>query len=114
LTATAAQAAVKARRCFRDGKIQRLEKLASDIAVGLAVLAAAKTEQRLNREAEQRRMEEERRQRELAARIKCIEEYRRLANRAAAIRGPAREIVFDAKAWSATISMRRQYFRYRP
>jgi hypothetical protein len=50
--------------------------MASDIAVGLAVLAAVKTEQRLKREAEQRRMEEEWRQRELAARIKHIEDRR--------------------------------------
>lgn len=31
------------RRTFRDAKVQRLENMASDIAVGLAVLAAAKT-----------------------------------------------------------------------
>jgi hypothetical protein len=50
--------------------------MASDIGAGLAVLAAAKTEQRLNREAEQRRVEEERRRRELASRIKHIEDRR--------------------------------------
>ncbi|WP_201026349.1 hypothetical protein [Paramesorhizobium deserti] len=50
--------------------------MASDIAVGLAVLAAAKTEERLRREAEQRRIEEERRRRELAARIKHVEDRR--------------------------------------
>ncbi len=64
------------RRSFRDAKIQRLENMASDIAVGLAVLAAAKTEERLRREAEQRRIEEERRRRELAARMKHIEDRR--------------------------------------
>ena len=64
------------RRSFRDAKVQRLENMASDIAVGLAVLAAAKTEERLRREAEQRRIEEERRRRELAARIKHVEERR--------------------------------------
>ncbi|HEY7301778.1 MAG TPA: hypothetical protein VH684_28135 [Xanthobacteraceae bacterium] len=64
------------RRSFRDAKVQRLENMASDIAVGLAVLAAAKTEQRLEREAEQRRIEEERRRRELAARAKHIEARR--------------------------------------
>lgn len=32
------------RRSFRDAKVQRLENMASDIAVGLAVLAAAKTD----------------------------------------------------------------------
>lgn len=64
------------RRTFRDAKVQRLENMASDIAVGLAVLAAAKTEQRLKREAEQRRIEEERRRHELAARVKHIEDRR--------------------------------------
>jgi anti-sigma factor RsiW len=64
------------RRSFRDAKIQRLENMASEIAVGLAVLAAAKTEQRLRREAEQRRAEGERRRRGLAARIKHIEDRR--------------------------------------
>lgn len=64
------------RRSFRDAKIQRLENMASEIAVGLAVLAAAKAEQRLRREADQRRAEEERRRRELAARIKHIEDRR--------------------------------------
>jgi hypothetical protein len=64
------------RRSFRDAKVQRLENMASDIAVGLAVLAAAKTEERLRREVEQRRIEEERRRRELAARVKHIEDRR--------------------------------------
>lgn len=64
------------RRSFRDAKIQRLENMASEIGVGLAVLAAAKTEQRLKREAEERRREEERRRRELAERAKHIEDRR--------------------------------------
>lgn len=64
------------RRSFRDAKIQRLENMVSEIAVALSVLAAAKTEQRLAREAEQQRAEEARRQRELAARIKHIEDRR--------------------------------------
>jgi hypothetical protein len=64
------------RRSFRDAKVQRLETMASDIAVGIAVLAAAKTEQRLKREAEQRRIEEARQRRELAARLAHIEERR--------------------------------------
>ena len=64
------------RRSFRDAKVQRLENMASDIAVGLAVLGAAKTEDRLRREAEQQRIEEERRRRELAARIKHVEDRR--------------------------------------
>lgn len=64
------------RRSFRDAKIQRLENMAGDIAVGLAVFAAAKTQDRLEREARERAIEEERRQRELAERIKHIEERR--------------------------------------
>lgn len=64
------------RRSFRDAKIQRLENMASEIGVGLAVLATAKTEQRLRREAEQRRAEEEQQRRERAARIKHIEDRR--------------------------------------
>ena len=64
------------RRSFRDAKIQRLENMASEIAVGLAVFAAAKTEDCLKRDAEQRRVEEERQRRELAARIKHIEDRR--------------------------------------
>lgn len=64
------------RRSFRDAKIQRLENMASEIAVGLAILAAAKTEQRLKRETEQRKAEEERQRRELAARVKHIEDRR--------------------------------------
>jgi hypothetical protein len=64
------------RRSFRDAKVQRLENMASDIGVGLAVLAAAKTAQRLRAEAEQRRIEEERRLRELALRARHIEERR--------------------------------------
>jgi hypothetical protein len=50
--------------------------MASDIAVGLAVIAATKTEDRLRREAEQRRIEEERRRRELAARLKHVYDRR--------------------------------------
>jgi hypothetical protein len=50
--------------------------MASEIGVGLAVLAAAKTEQRLKREAEERRREEERRRRELVERAKHIEDRR--------------------------------------
>ncbi len=64
------------RRSFRDAKIQRLEHMATEIGVGLAALAVAKTEQRLRREAEQRKIEEERRQREQAARVKHIEDRR--------------------------------------
>ncbi|MGH6616685.1 hypothetical protein [Sphingomonas sp.] len=64
------------RRSFRDAKIQRLENMTVDIAVGLAVLGAAKAEDRLRRAAEQQRVEEALRLRELEARAKHIEERR--------------------------------------
>ncbi|RHW16845.1 hypothetical protein D1610_14120 [Sphingomonas gilva] len=47
------------RRSFRDAKIQRLEAMAGDITVGVAVLAAVMKEYRLRREEEGRRREEE-------------------------------------------------------
>jgi hypothetical protein len=64
------------RRSFRDAKIQRLETIASDIALGVAVLAAAKTAQRLRREEEQRQIEDARQRREVAARRAHIQERR--------------------------------------
>jgi hypothetical protein len=64
------------RRSFRDAKVQRLEKMASDIAVGMAVLFAAKAAERERRAAEQARADEARRRRELEARAKHIEERR--------------------------------------
>lgn len=64
------------RRSFRDARVQRLENLASEIAVGLAVLAAAKTAERQRYEAIQRQREEESRRRQLEARHKFIEERR--------------------------------------
>lgn len=64
------------RRSFRDAKIQRLEKMANDIAVGMAALLAAKIEQRLKWEEQQRKWEKERRQREAALRARKIEEGR--------------------------------------
>lgn len=64
------------RRSFRDAKIQRLETMAADIAVGIAVLAAAKKADRLRREEQARREAEERRLRELALRAKHVEERR--------------------------------------
>lgn len=64
------------RRSFRDAKVQRLENMASDVAVGLAVYAVAKTEERLKREADQRRAEEARQRREAAARLRHIKERR--------------------------------------
>lgn len=64
------------RRSFRDAKIQRLENMAADIAVGIAVLAGAKKADRLRREEQARREAEERRLRELALRTKHVEERR--------------------------------------
>lgn len=64
------------RRSFRDAKVQRLDNMADDIAVGLAVFAAAKVEDRAKRDAEARRVEDERRKREEAARAKHIEDRR--------------------------------------
>lgn len=64
------------RRSFRDAKIQRLENMASDIAVGLAVLAAAKTEARRRREARDREIEAARRERERLARLRHIDDRR--------------------------------------
>lgn len=67
------------RRSFRDGKVQRLENMAGDIAVGVAVLAATKRNQRLQQEERQRREEEQRRLRELALRAEHVEERRAAA-----------------------------------
>ncbi len=67
------------RRSFRDAKVQRLETMTIDIAVGLAVLAAAKTADRERREEEQRRVKEQRRLQELALRAKHVEERRTAA-----------------------------------
>src|SRR3546814_4006555 len=66
------------RRSFRDAKIQRLETMASDIAVGIAVLAAAKKEDRLRREEQAREREEARRQRALVLRSRHVEERREI------------------------------------
>jgi hypothetical protein len=64
------------RRSFRDAKVQRLETMAGDIAVGIAVLAAAKKEDSLRREEQERQREEARRQRELVLRARHVEERR--------------------------------------
>ncbi|OJU16104.1 MULTISPECIES: hypothetical protein [unclassified Sphingomonas] len=64
------------RRSFRDAKVQRIETMASDIAVGIAVLAAAKKDDRLKREEQARRDAEARRLRELALRRDHIAERR--------------------------------------
>lgn len=64
------------RRSFKDAKVQRMENLASDIAVGIAVLAAAKKDDRSRREEQARREAEARRLRELALRSDHIAERR--------------------------------------
>ncbi|VXC84539.1 hypothetical protein [Sphingomonas sp. AX6] len=64
------------RRSYRDAKVQRLEKMAVDIAVGIKVLTAARRDDRLRREDDARRREEERLRREIVMRRKHIEERR--------------------------------------
>lgn len=64
------------RRSFRDAKIQRLEAMASEIAVGIAVMAAAKKEDQLRRAEAERQRLEERHRRELALRAEFIEQRR--------------------------------------
>lgn len=69
--------ASQVRRAFKDAKLQRLENLAPDIAVGLAVLAAAKVED--DKKAEEARLrEEEAKQRRIEAkRLAYIDDRRR-------------------------------------
>jgi hypothetical protein len=67
------------RRSYRDAKVQRLENMAVDIAVGIVVLVAARKEDRLRREEEARRREEERQRRELALREEHVEKRRSAA-----------------------------------
>lgn len=64
------------RRSFKDAKVQRIENMASDIAVGIIVLAAAKKDDQVRRAEQARRYEEERRQRELELRRAHIAERR--------------------------------------
>jgi hypothetical protein len=65
------------RRNFRDGKTQKIETMAVEIAIGMAVTAAAKKELiRANREREEK-WEEERRLRQEAERQKHISGRRR-------------------------------------
>lgn len=64
------------RRSFKDAKIQRLENMAADIAVGIAVLAAAKRED--DRKAEEARLlEEEATRRRIEAKRRTYIEERR-------------------------------------
>ena len=64
------------RRSFKDGKVQRLETMAHDIAVGLAVLAAAKREDDRQAEAARIQAEGEQRRRIEAQRRAYIEKRR--------------------------------------
>jgi hypothetical protein len=64
------------RRSFKDAKVQRIENMASDIAVGIAVLAAAKKDDHVKREEQARQCKEERRLREVALRRDHIAERR--------------------------------------
>lgn len=64
------------RRSFKDAKVQRIENMASDIAVGIAILAAAKKDDCVKREEQARQREEEKRLRELALRRDHIAERR--------------------------------------
>ncbi|MDP5278155.1 hypothetical protein Q9Q95_04400 [Sphingomonas sp. DG1-23] len=65
------------RSTFRDAKVQRLDSLAEDISVALAVLAVAKREERMRREEAERVRLEEKRVREQPLRAKFIEDRRR-------------------------------------
>ncbi|CAH1697254.1 conserved hypothetical protein [Hyphomicrobiales bacterium] len=67
---------VRPRSTFRDGKIQRFETMASDVAVAVAVLAAAKTDARLKQEAKERKRQEERDRRDQGLRAEHIQERR--------------------------------------
>ncbi len=64
------------RRSFKDAKIQRLENMASDIAVGVAVLVAAKKENTRKRAEQERQREEERLRREIILRQDHVAERR--------------------------------------
>lgn len=70
------RARVAPRRAFRDGKTQTLETMVSDIAVGLAVLAKAKTQVRLEHEVRQRAWQAEQDRLQHEARLAHIEQRR--------------------------------------
>lgn len=67
---------LRPRSPFRDGKVQRFETMASDVAVAVAVLAAAKTDERLKQEARERKRKEERDRRDEGLRAEHIQERR--------------------------------------
>lgn len=64
------------RRSFKDAKVQRLENMANDIAVGLAVLAAAKLEDEQRAEEDRIRAEGAAQRRNEAKRLAYIEDRR--------------------------------------
>lgn len=64
------------RRSFSDTKFQRLEEMSGEIAVGLAILAAAKSEEDRRREAQHWAYEEARRRRQEALRAEHVAERR--------------------------------------
>jgi len=68
--------ASQVRRAFKDAKLQRLENLAPDIAVGLAVLAAAKVEDDQKVEEARLREEDAKRRRIEGQRLAYIAERR--------------------------------------
>lgn len=68
-----------ARRVFRDAKIQRLEAMATDVAIGIAVHAAARKAERARREAMAKDIEDRRLARERAARRVHIQQRRTTA-----------------------------------
>lgn len=67
------------RRAFRDAKVQRLEKMAAEIAVGIVVIAAAIKNDRVVREEETRKERERKQERERVLRGKHIQERREKA-----------------------------------
>ena len=64
------------RRSFNDGKRQRLEDLVDKIAIGIAVVGAAKAERKRQDDEQAKIYEEQRQRREREARLKYIEERR--------------------------------------
>lgn len=64
------------RRVFKDGKVQRIEKMAAEIAIGIVVYAAARKEKRRQDEERQKQYAEGQRLREIAQRRNWIEKRR--------------------------------------
>jgi hypothetical protein len=67
---------LRPRSTFRDGKVQRFETMASDVAVAVSVIAAAKTDERLKREAWEQKRKDERDRRDDGLRAEHIQERR--------------------------------------